>query len=83
MPAIASDSLPGFEEDLFGQILGLGVAAGAEVQVSVHPLDESVVQLAKRIGIMSGDDAIDELDDREIVGALCGLRRLCSRYCQT
>ena len=70
LPPIPADRLPGFEEDLLGEILGLGMAAGAEVQVPVHPLDEAVVQLAKRVRVSGDDDTIDECHDDWVVGAL-------------
>jgi len=43
LPPIPADSFPGLEEDLLGQILCLGMASSAKVQVSVHPIDETVV----------------------------------------
>src|SRR5436190_9930929 len=79
LPPIAADCLPRLEEDLLGQILSLGMAAGPEVHVSVHPLDETVVELAERGGIVGSHDSIDELDDAAVVGAISGLGRLCSR----
>ena len=80
LPAIATDRLPCLEEDLFGQVLGFGVAAGPEIEIAIHPLDESVVELAERARIANRDHAIDQLHDDRLVGALGGLGRLSSRY---
>jgi hypothetical protein len=43
LPSIPTDRLPGFEEHLFGEILGLRVASGTKVQIPVHPFDETIV----------------------------------------
>src|SRR5947208_2767306 len=79
LPPIPPDGLPGFEEDLLGQILGLGMATRAKVQVPVDPLDETVVQLAEGVGVSRDDDAIDECHDSGVVGALGELGPLCAR----
>ena len=82
LPAVAPDGFPGLEEDLFGQVFCLGVATSPEVQIPVHPVDETVVQLAKRRGIVGSDRAIDERDDCGFVAPLVGLGRLGSWYRQ-
>jgi hypothetical protein len=55
------------------------MATGAEVQIPVHPVDETVVQLAEGVGVSRENDAIDECHDCRIVGALDGMGRLSAR----
>ena len=70
LPLITPDSLPGFEENLLGEVLSLRVATDPKIQIAVHPFDKTVVKLAKRVRVPCGDDAIHELDDYRVVGAL-------------
>jgi hypothetical protein len=50
---VARHRLPGLEENLFGQILGLGGAADSVGDVAIHAIDVLFVQLTKRIRIAS------------------------------
>jgi hypothetical protein len=79
LPPIPTDRFPRLEEHLLGEILRLRMATGSEVQVSIDPLDEAIVQLAERVGVVGDDDAIDERNDSWVVGPLDGLGRLSSR----
>jgi hypothetical protein len=60
LPAIAPDRLPGFEKHLLGQVLGLGVLTGAEIQVAIHAVDEQVVQLAEGGRVAAGRGAVHQ-----------------------
>ena len=80
MPPIAPDSLPGLQEHLLGEVLSLGMTAGPEVQIPIHPLDEPVVQLAERVRVAGSDNAVDKSHDAWFVGAFEGLGRLRTRY---
>lgn len=79
LPPVPAHRLPCLKEYLLGEILRLRMAAGPEIQVPVHALDETVVQLAKRSRVSVDHDAIDERYDPWVVRALGGLGRLGSR----
>src|SRR6266480_1785800 len=70
LPAIATNRLPSLEEDVLGQVLGFGVAAGPKIEIAIHPFDESVIELAERVRITHRDHAIDKLHYDRLVGAL-------------
>ncbi len=50
---ISANGLPGIEEDLLGQVLGVRFIASPVINVSVDPVNMHVVQPSESIGIMT------------------------------